>query len=68
MNNKNIEMSQKKKKNHLGKHWVPAGRKQIITAVKDGVVFIAVHTLKDITSLDVSEKLPQICFPSLIWT
>ena len=58
----------KQQKTQLGKHWVPAGRKQIITALKDCVVFTAVHSLKDKTSSHVSENLCQLCFPSLIWT
>lgn len=62
MNDENIEMSQK---NPLGKHLVPSGRKQIVTAAKDCVVFTAVYILKDITSLHVSENLIQPCFPSL---
>lgn len=56
-----------KKPKNLGKHLVPAGRKQIITSIKDCVVFTVVHALKDTMSLHVSENLPQPCLPSLIW-
>lgn len=63
VNNENVKMSQKKKKS---KHCIPAGRKQIITTVKDYIIFATVNFLKEIASLHVSENLPQPCFPSLI--